>query len=472
MPTSSRFKIVQYPAVGASYESPSLPASAQRTVNMYPEALQNGLTDVVLHNFPGLKKRLSGVASEFDRGEHVFKNILYQVAGGAFYRVTSTFGRVSLGSIAGSGRVSMENNGTTMVIVTGGDGEYTFDGTTLTPTALGTNPTNVEYLNSRFLYDDDDGRVGVTAVASTTVPGGNFFSPESAPDALVRTYVFNQFAYLFGEKTIEPWQNVISGTPPYERMNGAIIENVGLGGRAAIAHTEKAIYFVSDTGDAQQLQGFSPTQISTVAISNAWRGYTLTDAIVQTADILGLDFVIFSFPTDLRTWCYVEQYGLWFELENGTDKGRWLGNSIIEAYGLILVADFATGNIYELDPDTFTDNGVTTVRERIFQPLAGETFGTPRQFYQMQEFGLSIETGLGNTSELNPLIAISFSTNGGKSYGNERFKNVGQEGEYLTDVKVSSNQHFKDMTVKIRYTEPNKFSLFSSYIKIRESGAQ
>jgi len=466
------YKTVQYPAVGASYKSPALPASAQRTVNMYPEALQNGLTDVILHNFPGLNKKLSGVASEFDRGVYVFQNILYQVAGGAFYRVTSTYSRVSLGSIAGSGRVSMADNGTTMVIVTNGDGEYTFDGTTLTPTALGTNPSNVEYLNSRFLFDDDDGRVGVTNVASTTVPGGNFFSPESAPDALVRTYVFNQFAYLFGEKTIEPWQNVTSGTPPFERMNGAIVENVGLAGRSAVANTEQAIYFVSDTGDAQQLQGFSPTQISTVAIANEWRTYTISDAIVQTADILGLDFVIFSFPTNLKTWAFVEQYGLWLELEHGTAAGRWLGNSIIEAYGVVLVADYATGNIYQLDPDTFTDNAETTVRERVFQPLAGETFGTPRQFYQMTEFGLSIETGQGNTAELNPLIAISFSTNGGRSFSNERFKKVGQEGEYLTDVKVSSNQHFKDMTVKIRYTEPNKFSLFSSYIQIRESGRQ
>lgn len=471
MASRSQYKTVNYPAVGASYRSPSLPASAQRTVNLYPEAVQNGLEEVVLHNFPGLNQRLSGSAGEFDRGLHVFKGNLYQVAGSQLYLVNTSFSRTAIGSIAGSGRVSMADNGTTMVIVTGGD-EYTYDGTTFTATPLGSNPTNAEYLNSRFLYDDDDGRVGVTSVGGTTVPSGNYFTPESSPDDLVRSYVHNQFVYLFGTDTIEPWQNVTSGTPPFERMNGAIIENVGLSGRNAIDNTETAIYFVSAKGEAQQLQGFRPQQITTVAIANEWRSYTLSDAIVNTVQALSLDFVIFSFPTDTKTWVYVEDYGLWFELEHGTAAARWKGNSVIEAYGKTIVADYASGNIYTLDPDTFTDNGTTTVRERIFAPLAGEKFNRPRQYYQMSEFGLSIETGLGNSAERNPLIAVAFSTNGGKSWSNERFKKVGQEGEYRKDVKVNSNQHFKDLTVRLRYTEPNKFSLYSSYIKIRQAGEQ
>jgi len=467
----SQFKTVDYPAVGASYQSPSLPASAQRLVNMYPEAVENGLVNVAAHTFPGLKRELSGNSGEFDRGVHVFKGNLYQVAGSQLYLVSSGYVRTAIGSIAGTGRVSIANNGTTMVIVTGGNGEYTYDGTTFTSTTLGQNPSNVEYLNNQFFYDDDDGRVGVSSIGGTTVPSGNYFTPESNPDDLVRTYVFNQFIYVYGEKTIEPWQPSV-GLPPVQRMNGAIVENVGLAGKDAISNTESAMYFVSDTGDAYQLQGFTPKTISTVAIANSWRGYTWSDAIVNTVDLLSLDFVIFSFPTDLKTWAYVEQYGLWFELEHGTAAERWKGNSIIEAYGKNTVADYATGNIYTLDADTYTDNDATTVRERIFAPLAGEKFGKPRQMMQMTEFGLSVETGLGNPTEIEPLIAISFSTDGGKSFSNERFKQIGQEGEYLKDVKVNTNQHFKDLTVKLRYTEPNKFSLFTSYIQIREAGRQ
>ena len=47
------YQTIDYPAVGASYQSPSKPASAQRLVNMYPEALSDGLVNVAAHNFPG-----------------------------------------------------------------------------------------------------------------------------------------------------------------------------------------------------------------------------------------------------------------------------------------------------------------------------------------------------------------------------------------------------------------------------------
>lgn len=466
----SRFQTVNYPAVGASYQSPALPANAQRTVNMYPEAVQNGLTDIVLHHFPGLNRQLSGNSGEFDRGLHRFKGNLYQVAGSQLYLVSDTYVRTAIGSIGGTGRVSMANNGSTMVIVTGGSGEYTYNGSTFTSTTLGSNPTNVEYLNNSFFFDDDDGRVAVTDPGTTTIPGSNYFTPESAPDDLVRSYVFNQFIYLFGERTVEPWQYTGTGTPPVERMNGSIIENLGLAGRNAVSSTEKAIYFVSNKGSAEQLQGFSPKEVSTVAVANEWRTYTTSDAIVQTVDILGLDFVIFMFPTSKKTWGYVEQYDLWFELEHGTAGARWKGNSILRSNGDTVVADYATGNLYKLDPDTFTDNGDTTVRERIFAPLAGEKFGNPRQWFQWNEFGLSLQTGVGNSNERDPLLMVSMSSDGGQTFGNERFVKLGDTGQYRTNVRIYDNKHFQDLTVKLRYTEPTKFSLFSSYLKIRNSG--
>lgn len=468
MPT--RFQTVNYPAVGASYQSPALPASAQRTVNMYPEAVQNGLTDIVLHNFPGLNRQLSGNSGEFDRGLHRFKGNLYQVAGSQLYLVSPTYVRTAIGSIGGTGRVSMANNGSTMVIVTGGNGEYTYNGSTFASTTLGSNPTNVEFLNNSFFFDDDDGRVAVTDPGTTTIPGLNYFTPESAPDDLVRSYVFNQFIYLFGERTIEPWQYTGTGSPPVERMNGSIIENLGLAGRNAVSSTEKAIYFVSNKGSAEQLQGFSPREISTVAVANEWRTYTTSDAIVQSLDVLGLDFVIFMFPTSGKTWVYVEQYDLWFELEHGVKGERWKGNSILRSNGDTVVADYATGNLYKLDPDTYTDNGDTTVRERIFAPLAGEKFGNPRQWFQWNEFGLSLQTGVGNSSERSPQLMVSMSSDGGQSFSNERFVNLGDTGQYRTNVRVYDNKHFQDLTVKLRYTEPTKFSLFSSYLKIRNSG--
>ena len=96
----------------------------------------------------------------------------------------------------------------------------------------------------QFFYDDDDGRVGVSDIGGTTVPAGNYFTPESNPDELVRTYIFNQFIYVYSTDSIEPWQPA-TGLPPVERMNGAIVENVGIAGKDAISNTENAMYFIA-----------------------------------------------------------------------------------------------------------------------------------------------------------------------------------------------------------------------------------
>ena len=471
MPRTTKFRTIDYPTIGESYKSPSRPLSVQRTVNLWPEAVKSGgLTRTALHHFPGLKTKATGAAGEFDRGTHNFANKLYSIAGGALYLIASTGARVVLGSIAGSAPIGVSDNGSTMVIVTG-SGEYTYDGATLTSLSIsGANtPTNVEFLNDQFIYDGNNGQVYISAVGLVTVPVGNTFKPSPAIGTLVRSFVFNQILYVFGNKGIEPWDNIGVGQPPFARINQGIIENTGLASRVGIDNTEGAIYFVSDIGEAIQLVGFQPKTISTVAIANAWRDYTLTDAVVSTFQFQSLDFVVFSFPTDGKTWGYVEQYDLWFELEHDTDGQRWLGNTITRAYGKVWVADYSSGNIYQLDSSTYTNNGVSILRERSYQPIAGETFGKPRQLYQMSALRISCETGIGTPTETDPRLMISMSTDGGKSFNGEVFKKLGAEGDYK-EVETYSNRHFRDLTVRLRYTEKTPFSLYATSLDIREAG--
>lgn len=468
MPRTTEFKAIDYPAVGESYQSPHLPASAQRTLNFYPERLKD--ESVVLHVFPGLNRLTSGSAGEFDRGMHVFNGVLYQVAASVLYSINSVGTRTNIGTIAGSGRVSMADNGSTMVIVTSGT-EYTYDGATLSTVTIGYTPSNVEYLNNQFIYDGNDGRFAVSDVGTYTVSAGNYGTPESRPDTFVRSYVFNQYLYLFCSTSIEPWQNTGQGTPPFQRLNNAIIEDTGLSGKDAIANTHNAIYFISQHNEAHQMQGFQTKRISTVAISNEWRDYTTPDAVVQTAQFNSLDVVIFQFPTDGKTWGYVEQYDLWFELEHsvsGTD--RWRGNSVAYAYGNTYVADFYNGNVYELDLDTYTNNDEVVKRERIFAPLNGHKFKNPRQLFQLGRFALACSTGVGNAAELNPQLAMSFSTDGGRTFGAEVFKKLGQQGQFNKQVETYSNKHFQDFAARIRYTEPTALSIYAASLDIREAG--
>ena len=470
MPRTTKFKAVPYPIVGPSSESASLRYSAQRTINLYPELGQDGVTPTMLREFPGLKLLAAGTIGEFDRGTHVFKNVLYQVAGGELYTINSVGTRTSIGSINGTQPVSMSNNGIVMVIVTELS-VYTYDGALLTTITVTPQPTAVDFLNSQFIFTHSDGTFGVTDVGTTTVSA--YGTPESKPDGLVVVRIFNQFLYAFGESTIEPWQNVASafGELPFARMNGQITESVGLAARDAVTNTENALYFISDRGEPNVMPDFTPKRISNPAISEQWRNYTISDSRVETAQFASLNFIIFTFPTDQKTWCYVEQYDFWFELHHDTAGSRWVGASITEAYGKTFVSDFANGNVYELDEDTYTNNGVTRAYERVMAPISGSKLGEPGSKYKMSSFRIEMETGIGNAAEMDPILEVSYSTDGGQTFGSSSFvKDAGQAGQFLKVMKTYTNRYFRNLTIKLRMTEPTKCRFYNASLDVRVGG--
>ena len=106
------------------------------------------------------------------------------------------------------------------------------------------------------------------------------------------------------------------------------------------------------------------------------------------------------------------------------------------------------------------------VRERVFRPMAGEALGIPRAMLQMRLIQFATETGVGDS---DPMM-VSFSTNGGRTYGSERWITLGETGDYLEEVETYQNRKFKDLTVKVRYTGNTRFSLYDSAIFLRESG--
>lgn len=467
MPNTKAFQTIPYAIVGESAESASSKFSKARTLNLYPEVGDDGVSLAMLREFPGLKVLATSGLGEFDRGTHTFNNVLYQVAGGALFTINSVGTRTSIGSIDGTQPVSIADNGSLMLIVTELS-VYTYDGSTLTTISISPRVISVDYLNNQFIYTHADGTVGISDVGLTTV--SLFFTPESDPDGLVNAYIFNQYLYAFGETTIEPQEPRVTGAGlvPFVRMNGQITEEVGLSNRDAITNTQKAIYFVSDRGEPNQMVDFTPKRISNPAISEQWKDYTISDATVETAQFASLNFVIFTFPTDAKVWCYVEQYDFWLELEQDTSGGRWSGASISEAYGKTFVSDFNNGNVYELDEETFTNNGVTRAYERILAPLSGSKLGQPGTLFYLSAFRIEMETGIGNDAEPNPVLDVSYSTNGGETFASSSFvKDLGEAGDFLKVMETYSNKAFRNFAVKLRVTAPTKCRFFNSSLDVR-----
>ena len=235
---------VLLPAIGQSYEHPDIPLSAQSTKNWFPEINQESQTVLSLQPYPGTKTFSSKAG--IDRGMTVWGNQLYKVTDKALYSVNTVGVQTSIGTIDGVGRCTFPASATILVIVTSGF-VYQYDGNTLSEiTDVDLEiPNYAAYLNNQWIYQGSRARFCVSEAGQpANINGLNYASAESEGDDLVRPYVFNQILYLFGEKNTEAWYNSGQGRPPFDRVDGGIIQK-GLGAADSLDNNDQSMIALS-----------------------------------------------------------------------------------------------------------------------------------------------------------------------------------------------------------------------------------
>lgn len=472
MPKTTNFQTLELPAVGDSFISSVKDLSTQSIKNMFPQAGPDAKTRGALLSFPGIKAWSTGTAGESDRGSYdrVFNGYMWKVSGQSLYKIDSNGTQSNVGTISGQNEATFADNGTILAIC--GDAKlYQYTGGILSEVSLSFTPVMVDYLNNQFLVLDTDGVIHVSDVGTISFDVSNIFEAESNPDDTLAIKVFNQFLFNFGEKSIEPWENTGTGTPPFERMNGAIIEDVGLANRKAMTETSDAIYFLGSDRSPYRLINFQvqPLGEANPGIGELFKTYSKDSCILTKANIDGQDIIIWYFPTESKTWCLSDVTGVWFELDYKNTKEMYLGRYVVELFDKVLIGDRTGGNVYELDKSTYQNNSQTMVRERTFRPFSGEGIGLPRETIQMRLIRFLVETGVGVDDD-NPQMMVDISLNGGRTFTNERWLSLGEEGDYQRFVEYHSNKRFKDLVVRVRYSENTRFSLLTSSIDWRPAG--
>jgi hypothetical protein len=456
---------VEINLTGPSAVHHSRSQSSQRTVGFYPEKqdIQSEKSQFILNAFPGLV--LFGTASGKDRGMAEHKSILYKVTGTTLYSVAFDGTHTSLGTIAGTGRCIIEGIGDDIVIVSEGRAwQYASPTLTeITDVDLET-PNSCAHLNSQMIYDGDGGRFGVSDVGdATSIDGLNYATAESNADNLLRVYAFNQTLYLMGEKTIEPWWNSGVGAPPFDRIEGGIMP-VGLAAIYSASHNDNFLYFLGDDNKIYRISGTSKENISNIPLTHTIKDYLIvSDAIGYCFSFENQNFYMLIFPTADRSWCFSESAEMWFE----PNKARYLGNSFANAYRKNLVADYGNGNIYELDLETFDENGVLVERFRDSGSIHGGLFKAPGKRIEFNRFELIMETGVGRLPSTadnreNPYVMLSISYDGGNTYSSEMWAPAGKMGDYIYKVEWHSLGSGYDIRVRVKVSDPNFWSIHSA----------
>lgn len=447
--------------------------SSELTLNMYLD-YSEAADRKGAHDFPGLKAWATG--SGADRGWHVMSAALYKLNGTSLVRVSSAGVLTTLGVIAGADRAIFADDGTNLYIVCGNT-IYRWSGSALSTVSQSvvTNPSSIAYINRQFIITGDNGLFGTSDVADgTTYNALNYAEAEVSPDPLFRAYVFSQLLYLAGLKSVEPWWNSGQGNPPFDRQDSALM-SIGIAGKHAITNTDQYLYWLNDERQFVQAIGSTARSISTAGIAHKVEAYSsVSDCIASTCTFDGQTFVFWAFPTANKTLCYSENNNYWVELQSDTQYpgNRWYGNAVIRCYDKNLVADYRNGNVYELDLNTYTDNGDTRTRIRTLPNITGKLIGKQGKRITVGgiTFDAQVGVGLATGQGVNPVLMCQFANDGGHVFDAEQHVSMGAMGDNTLPVTFDAFSTGYSVRCRISCSDPVYFSLFDAVVKMREAG--
>lgn len=453
--------------LGESYESRAKPLENQRTLNMYPEITTSGKGGLM--SFPSPVEIIPDVSPEADRGLYDFEGAYYQVVATSLYSVDLSAGTQTLiGSIGGSSRCTFASNAGVMVIANGEGQVYQYNSSTSTLSEITDadleSPFYVAQLNNQWIYPNNKttGRWVVSnAGDAATIDGLNYASAESNGDVLHRPYVFRQQLLLFGKKSLEPWWNTSTGSPPFDRQEGGIIEK-GLGADYSIAHSDEALYFLGDDLRVYQMTGGQLETISTDAIAYSISQYAATDdAIGSVIQIGNQDLYIIQFPTAGVTWAYSQQKRFWSQLSSGTQYGRLDASAFAFFDGDWYFSSFG-GGIYRLDYTAHDDNGGAWIRERVTKSFDSEAFGVSGREVFWNSITIRCSTGQGTTSGQgeNPMLMLDYSDDDGRTWEGQFTLPLGVLGNYAERPQLFGLSSSWRRKWRIRVSDPVNFNLF------------
>jgi hypothetical protein len=465
-----------------SYKSKSLPVSAQRLLNFYPEVQPDGSKSrVVLFGTPGLDL-FATAGSGPVRGMQVMGSLLYVVSSTTLYSVSAAGVVTSIGTISGSSNVSMASNGTELIICHGSTSSdkayrYTVAGGLA---AIGDADfrycDTVDFLDQFFIFNANDGsgQFFISDVGSgSSYDAAQFATAEAKPDVLRRVLTSNREIWLLGAETVEIWGNQ-GGAFPFVRQH---VIQIGCISRFSPAFIFDGVCWLGDDGVVYFGSGYSAQRISTHAIEQEFATYTtLEDAIAYAYKDEGHYFYVLSFPTQGKTWCVDVPLALgnpsigWHERSyfNNGSHTRHRSNCYARFSGKNLVGDYSNGNIYELNNDVYTDNDDTIQRIAVAPTIHanGQTFFIGR-FEIEFEFGVGLESGQGS----NPEAMLEWSDNGGRSFDSDIALSVGagDPGEYTKQAVWLFLGMYRQFTPKLIVSDPVKWVVIQANADIEIS---
>ena len=459
---------------GKSQFGKSANVTAQERLNCYMELSADDRNKYVLYGTPGLDLFTSFGDTPI-RGLWKKDNLLYVVHRGTFYEVNNAGVRTVRGTIAtNSGKVSMADNGTQLMLTDGTlTGGYIYNFTTLVFVQISSpnypGALTVAFQDSYFIINPPNSQRFYTSGIYNGLNWAalDFASAESNPDNLVRMDSDNATLYLFGDITTEFWTNSGAQDFSFSRISGGSTE-WGLAAVNSVCKYDNSLAFLAKNRMGQviiaRMTGYLPTRISTPELEYIINNYSaIADATSFSYMLGGHPMLQINFPTGNQSWLYDGLSQAWSQVQ-GYNIGRHRAELGVDYLSKIIVSDYANGNLYRLNPLSYTDNGDPIVMEFISRHLSKDDARITIDKLQLDmETGVGLASGQGS----NPQIMLSISKDGGHEYLTSIWTSFGAIGKYLTRAIWFQLGQSRDWTFKFRITDPVKRVIFGASIIMR-----
>lgn len=405
--------------------------------NMIPVPKQQGISNGYLRPADGIAQIGTGPGA--DRGAIAWNGACYRVMGDALVRVNADGTATNLGTIGGTGPVSMDYSFDRLAIAAGGTLYYSQGGAPaqVTDADLGT-VLDVMWVDGYFVTTDGTYNIVTDLSDPTSVNPLRYGSSEADPDAIKRNLKAGagEF-YSINRYTIEVFQNVGQATTssifPFARVAGAQISRGAIGTHCVCPYSEAIAFLGGGRGEPPAVWvglNASTQKLSTSEIDALLLDYTeaqLAESVLEARTVKNHALLYLHLPD--RTLVYdgsastATQTPVWFTVDSGlAAPAQYRARNFVWCYDRWLCGDPTGPALGEL---------VDTVSTHYGQVIGWE-FGTDivynegrgAIFHELELVALPGRVPLG----VDPVIWTSYSVDG-ETWSQERAARAGRQGQ-------------------------------------------
>jgi hypothetical protein len=293
--------------------------------------------------------------------------------------------------------------------------------------------------------------------------GLDFGRKDGYPDNIRGILVDNEQLYLFGEETVEAWQDTGGANFPFQRLSNGMARYGSISPWAQVS-LDGQVYFLGgdDRGQvtAYVIDGFTPKRISTHAEESVWNSAGLGPSAVAYPYLEeGHSFWVINFGA--QTWAYDPATQAWHQ-RAGWDGTNFTAHSTKfhtflpewGAGGTHVTGGTDSPNVYQSSVNFYDDNASDIKWSRTLPFVYA---ANNRVFWG--RIDLEMETGTVEAGHAAPTVTLSYSDDRGHTFTNPRAATLGAHGDYTCRVYWLRNGSSRGRALRLEGVGQSKVAL-------------